>query len=179
MTGHIIQYIILLLLGSKSADLMTKNIIHSVMVFIWSERSGRSRPTLQKCRKADPPKKCREASTTKKCHKAAPPKKCRKEGRLKICSKCNPPQKCCEAALQTVPCYVYVAPTKNVKAAPLKKYHKAATTKCFTAATLKISLQAPPDIKTITEYIVSYYDLKQVRMLISRRSILYYASYRH
>ena len=36
----------------------------SVMVFIRSERSGRSRPSLQKCRKAAPPKKCRKASTT-------------------------------------------------------------------------------------------------------------------
>ena len=62
--------------------------LQAVMVFIWGERSGRSRPPLQKCRKA------------------APPKKCRKEGRLKICSKCSPPQKCCEAALQKVPCYV-------------------------------------------------------------------------
>ena len=34
------------------------------MVFIRSERSGRSRPPLQKCRKAAPPKKCREVSTT-------------------------------------------------------------------------------------------------------------------
>ena len=115
------------------------------------ERAERSlQAPLQKCRKAVPHKKCREVSTTKKCPKAAPPKKCRKEGRLKICSKCSPPQKCCEAALQKVPCYVYVAPTKNVKAAPLKKYHKAATTKCFTAAPLEISLQAPPDIETIT-----------------------------
>ena len=87
------------------------------MVFIWSERSGRSRPS-SKMSQSSHPKKCREASTTKKCHKAAPPKKCRKEGRLKICSKCSPPQKCCEAALQKVPCYVYVALTKNVKAAP-------------------------------------------------------------
>ena len=112
---------------------------------------------LQKCRKAVPPKKCREASTTKKCQKVAPPKKCRKEVCLKICSKCNPPQKCCEAALQKVPCYVYVASTKKVKAtspldkcckaAPLKKYHKAATTKCFAAALLEISLQAPLTLK--------------------------------
>ena len=34
------------------------------MVFIRSERSGRFRPPLQKCRKAAPPKKCREVSTT-------------------------------------------------------------------------------------------------------------------
>ena len=33
---------------------------------------------------------------------------------------------------------------------PLKKYFEAATTKCFTAAPLEISLQAPPDIETIT-----------------------------
>ena len=73
----------------------------------YMERAERSlQAPLQKCRKAAPPKKCREASTTKKCHKAAPPKKCRKEGRLKICSKCSPPQKCCEAALQKVPSYV-------------------------------------------------------------------------
>ena len=41
---------------------------------------------------------------------------------------------------------------KCCKAAPLKKYHKAATTKCFTAAPLEILLQAPPDIETITVY---------------------------
>ena len=83
------------------------------------ERAERSlQAPLQKCRKASPPKKCREASTTKKCHKATPPKKCCKEDRLKICSKCSPPQKCCETALQKVPCYVEVAPAKNVKAAP-------------------------------------------------------------
>ena len=85
-----------------------------------------------------------------KMPQSSPSKKSRKEGRLKICSKCSPPQKYCEAALQKVPRYVYVAPTKNVKAAPLKKYHKAATTKCFTTAPLEISLQAPPDIETIT-----------------------------
>ena len=77
----------------------------TVMVFIWSERSGRSRPLPPKMLQSSLPKKCREASTTKKCHRAAPPKKCRK-GRLKICSKCSPPQKRCEAALQKVPCYV-------------------------------------------------------------------------
>ena len=41
---------------------------------------------------------------------------------------------------------------KCCKAAPLKKYHKAATTKCFTEAPLEISLQALPEIETITDY---------------------------
>ena len=58
------------------------------------ERAERSlQAPLQKCRKAAPPKKYREASTTKKC-------------RLKICSKCSPAQNRYEAALQKVPCYV-------------------------------------------------------------------------
>ena len=34
---------------------------------------------------------------------------------------------------------------------PLKKYHKATTAKCFTAAPIEISRQAPPDIETITD----------------------------
>ena len=40
-----------------------------VMVFIWSERSGRSRPPLQKCRKTAPPKKCREDTPPKNATK--------------------------------------------------------------------------------------------------------------
>ena len=36
----------------------------AVMVFIRTERSGRSRPLLQKCRKAAPPKKCRREVST-------------------------------------------------------------------------------------------------------------------
>ena len=103
-----------------------------VMVFIWSERSGRSRPPSKNVAKQPPPKKCREASTTKKCHKQ------RHKGAMlclssphKKCQSSPPLDKCC-------------------KAAPLKKYHKATTTKYFTAAPLEISLQAPPDIETIT-----------------------------
>ena len=38
--------------------------VQTVMVFIRSERSGHSRPPLQKCCKAAPRKKCREAFTT-------------------------------------------------------------------------------------------------------------------
>ena len=80
----------------------------SVMVFIWSERSGcSSPPSLQKCRKA------------------APPKKCRKEGRLKICSKCCPFQKCCEAALQKMPSEDAIlclsSPHKKCQSSPPKK----------------------------------------------------------
>ena len=122
------------------------------MVFKWSERSGRCRPPphLQKCRKTapPPPKKCREASTNKQCHKAAPPKKCRKKGRLKKCSKCSPPQKCCEAALQKLPCYVEVAPTKNVKAAPpLDKCCKAATPNASPQPPLRFRSRPPLTLK--------------------------------
>ena len=74
-----------------------------VMVFIWSERSARSRPPSKNVAKQPlPPKKCREASTTKICHKAAPPK----NAASKYAVNAALLKKCCEAALQKVPCYV-------------------------------------------------------------------------
>ena len=118
-----------------------------VMVFIWSERSGRSRPPLQKCRKAAPP----------------PPKKCRKEKNAakKAASKYAVHAVLLKNAVKQLSrrCHVMSKQPppldKCCKAAPLKKYHKAATTKCFTAAPLEISLHAPPDIETITGYNLS------------------------
>ena len=49
-----------------SANFLIKSFLNRkpVMAFIRSERSGRSSPLLQKCRKAALPKKCREVSTT-------------------------------------------------------------------------------------------------------------------
>ena len=53
--------------------------LYSVMIFIWSERSGRSRPPLQKCRKAAPPKK--------NAAKYPPPKNATKQLPLKNAAK--------------------------------------------------------------------------------------------
>ena len=50
---------------------------------------------------------------------------------------------------------------------PLDKCCKAATTKCFTAALLEISLQAPPDIETITAH-----NMLRQRLMLKEKILL-------
>ena len=132
-------------------DLQNVLIISDDFYMERAERSLQAPPP--KMSQSSHPKKCREASTTKNATKQLPLKNAAKKAASKYAVNAALLKNAVKQLSRR--CYVIMlclsSPHKKFQSSPpQKKIPQAATTKCFTAAPLEISLHAPPDIETIT-----------------------------
>ena len=78
----------------------------TVMIFIWSERSGRSRPPSKNVAQQPPLKNSAKHLPPKNATKQLSLKNAAKKAASKYAVNAALLKKCCEAALQKMPCYV-------------------------------------------------------------------------